>query len=242
MQNQQGIFYSEKNYSELIKFGGFFALFQATSVIFAVIGYFIWPHEFTNAEKILIGINLNPAAYFMKLDPIVLIGTLLQFPVWLALWAALSKTDFSKSILGLVTGLISTVAILTTRPISELFLLASKYESAIDLEQKRQVIASAETLLSVFHGTSWAVSVIFGGLAAIVFYFVMKKSLIFRKITSIFMLLSGLGALFVLVPKVGVILLFFLATIGGILASVLIGIDLIKFANSKNKKTELNNA
>jgi uncharacterized membrane-anchored protein len=64
----------------------------------------------------------------------------------------------------------------------------------------------------------------------------MKKSLIFRKITSIFMLLSGLGALFVLVPKVGVILLFFLATIGGIIASVLIGIDLIKYANSKNKK------
>jgi hypothetical protein len=220
----------------LIRIGGIFALFQASAVIFAFLGYFIWPHEFTNAEKILVGINESPATYFMKLDPIVLIGTLLQFPVWIALWAALFKTDFANSTLGLVIGLISTVAVLTTRPIIELFLLSSQYESYTNLEQRQGIVTSAETLLSLFHGTSWAISVIFGGIAAIVFFFAMRKSLIFRKTTAWFFLLSGLGALFVLIPTIGIILLFFLATIGGILASIFVGTDLIRYSNAMNSK------
>lgn len=220
-----------KNLRYLIRVGGIFALFQASTVVFAVVGYFIWPYEFTNAEKILVGISESPAKYFMKLDPIVLIGTLLQFPVWIALWAALFKSDFANSTLGLVTGLISTMAILPTRPIIELFLLSSTYESITDLEQRQGIVTSAETLLTLFHGTSWAISVIFGGIAAIVFFLAIRKSLIFRKLTAMLLLLSGLGALFVLIPTVGIILLFFLATIGGILASVFVGIDLIRYSD-----------
>lgn len=223
--------YSVKNLRYLIRIGGIFALFQASTVVFAVVGYFIWPHEFTNAEKILVGISESPAKYFMKLDPIVLIGTLLQFPVWIALWAALFKTDFAQSTLGLVIGLISTVAILPTRPIIELFLLSSQYESITDLEQRQGIVTSAETLLALFHGTSWAISVILGGIAAILFFLAMRKSLIFRKLTAMLFLLSGLGALFVLIPVIGIILLFFLATIGGILASVFVGIDLIRYSD-----------
>ena len=70
---------------------------------------------------------------------------------------------------------------------------------------------------------------IFGGIAAILFFLAMRKSLIFRKLTAMLLLLSGLGTLFVLIPAVGIILLFFLATIGGILVSIFVGIDLIRY-------------
>lgn len=68
----------------------------------------------------------------------------------------------------------------------------------------------------------------FGGISAILFSLVMHKSAYFRRITFIFTFVSGVGALFVLVPIIGVILLFILATIGGVIASIMIGVDLLR--------------
>lgn len=219
---------SEKKTNILIGIGGCFAFLQAWSVIFAVVGYFIWPHVFTDAKVIYEGILKNPLVFFMKLDPIVLIGTLLQLPVWLGLWASLKKTNYSLALLALLIGFISTIAVLTTRPLVELFSLASQYSSTDIHSQKEIYLAAGEALLSQFHGTSWAISIITGGLAAIIFGVIMKKNQNFRRRTIIAMILSGIGALFVLIPTVGIILLFFLATIGGIAASIFTGLDLIR--------------
>lgn len=90
----------------LISLGGWFAFAQVASVVFGVIGYFAWPYAFSknDATAILEGIQRSPAAYFMKLDPVVLFGTLLQFPVWLGLWSALRRSDPAKSVLALSLG------------------------------------------------------------------------------------------------------------------------------------------
>jgi hypothetical protein len=130
--------------------------------------------------------------------------------------------------LALSIGFISTIAALPTRPLIELYSLASQYFSTDILNQKEIYLAAGEALLSQFHGTSWAISIITGGLAAIIFGVIMKKNQNFRRRTIIAMILSGIGALFVLIPTVGIILLFFLATIGGIAASIFTGLDLIR--------------
>jgi hypothetical protein len=218
---------SDNKTNNLYRIGGYSAFLQASSVIFAVAGYFIWPHVFTDAKVVYEGILKNPLVFFMKLDPIVLIGTLLQLPVWLGLWASLKKTNYSLASLALSIGFISTIAALPTRPLIELYSLASQYFSTDILNQKEIYLAAGEALLSQFHGTSWAISIMTGGLAAIIFGIIMKKNQHFRRRTIIAMILSGIGALFILIPTVGIILLFFLATIGGIVASIFTGLDLI---------------
>lgn len=220
----------------LIRLGGYFAFLQASSVIFAIVGYFIWQHIFTDAKVVFEGIQTRPLVFFMKLDPIVLFGTLLQLPVWFGLWASLKRVNASLAILALSIGFISTIAVLPTRPLIELYSLSSLYASTNVLSQKEVYIAAGEALLSQFHGTSWAISVMFGGLSAIIFGTIMRKSSHFQKTTVIAMILSGIGALFVLVPEIGVILLFFLATIGGVIASVFTGIDLLRLYKREYKK------
>jgi hypothetical protein len=220
----------------LYRLGGYSAFFQATSVIFAIIGYFIWPHIFTDAKVIFEGIQNNPLVFFMKLDPIVLIGTLLQLPVWLGLWASLKKNNSSFSILALLIGLISTIAVLPTRPLIELYSLSSLYSATDILSQKEIYIAAGETLLSQFHGTSWAISIMTGGLAAIIFGILMRRNKGFQSITKVAMIASGIGALFVLVPKIGIMLLFFLATIGGVIASIFTGVDLLRLYKKECKE------
>lgn len=97
----------------LIHIGGLIAFIQAFSVIFAIIGYFIWPHVFTDAKVIFEGINANPVIYFMKLDPIVIIGTLLQLPVWLSL-RVLLLLFFLSTIVGVIATLLVGTDLLKT--------------------------------------------------------------------------------------------------------------------------------
>jgi hypothetical protein len=217
----------QQRIGKLFLIGGVTAFVQMSTVLFAVVGYIIWPHVFNDAKAIFEGIQQRPFVYFMKLDPVVLIGTLLQLPVWLAIWAVLKKSNPSLTLIALAIGVISTVAILTTRPIVELFSLASLYTGTESLIEKEHFLAAGEALLSQFHGTAWAVSVMCGGIAGIVFGVLMLQQVFFRTATAWAMILSGIGALFVFVPVVGVILLFALATIGGMTASVLVGLDLL---------------
>lgn len=218
----------------LISLGGWFAFAQVASVVFGVIGYFAWPYAFSknDATAILEGIQHSPAAYFMKLDPVVLFGTLLQFPVWLGLWSALRRSDPAKSVLALSLGGISTIAILPTRPILEMYSLSSLFASADTIEERRSYEAATQALLASFHGTSWAVSLISGGLAAIVFATVMLRSSVFRRVTIWTMYASGTGAILVLIPVVGLILLFLFGTIVGAIGTVLCGVDLLTYSRT----------
>jgi hypothetical protein len=64
----------------------------------------------------------------------------------------------------------------------------------------------------------------------------MRRSPVFKKSTTYITLVSGFGALFIYIPIVGLVLLFIVATIGGVLASLLIGIDLLRYANNERLK------
>lgn len=229
---------AEEQYLNFSLIGGWFSFIQAFSVIFAIVGYFIWPHVFPehDIQKIYEGIQQNPLGYFMKLDPIVLIGTLFQLPVWFALWAVLRQFDKVKSTLALAIGLISVVASLTIRPIIEMYSLSSLYALADSTELQNIYIAAGESLFSVFHGTSWAVCIMSGGLAAILFASVMGRSGVFTKATFWTMLLSGIGALPVLIPTIGILSLFFLGTILGVIGSIFCGIDLLQYYNRNRKR------
>jgi len=223
---------SHSDIKRLAQLGGTMAFIQAGSVVFAIIGYIIWPHVFGNhsAHEVLEGILVSPWTYFMRLDPIVLIGTLLQVPVYLGLFAVLQTMNRPLAFLALVISLISAVSIVNTRPIIELFVLAQAYVAAESPALATQYLGAAELALAQFHGMAWATSVMCSGLGAVLLAWIMRRTPHFRPITTFFMMLSGVGALLVLVPVIGIIALFALATVGGIVASILYGLDLLRYS------------
>jgi len=206
---------------------GGLALAQAGLVAFAVVAWVIWPHVFADHDALMVleGLQRNPVAYVMKLDPIVLVGTLAQLPVFVGLWVALSRDAPIASALGLVSGAVSTAAVLTTRPIVDLYALA-RIEATATAERQAAVVAAAEGLLAQFHGTAWAISIGCGGLAGILFALAMRHSPHFRTVTVWTTGLSGVGALLIVIPYVGLLSLFLLGTLVGMWASVSYGIDL----------------
>lgn len=222
---------SVDSYRGLTRIGGRFAFIQALSVVFAIAGYFIWPYVFDDhtVQMILEGIQQQPLVYFMKLDPIVLIGTSLQFPVILGLWSVLRKTDHAKALIAAIVGVTSIIAMFTARPIVEMFNLAAQYGASDIAAEKLIYLTAGETLFMHFNGTAWAISTMLGGVSSILFGMIMRKSKAFRPATTWAMLIAGVGAVVVLAPVIGIMALLFLGTIGGILASILCGLDLLKY-------------
>jgi hypothetical protein len=213
-----------------IRVGGYLALGQAALVAFAVVAYFIWPHVFGthDGEQVLEGLQRAPLEYVMKLDPVVLLGTVARLPVFVALWAALRRDAPTGALFGLVLAGISTAACLSTRPIVELVALADLHAAASSAAERAVFVAAAEALLAQFHGAAWAVSITSGGAAGLVFGLSMRRSEAFSRMSVWATALSGFGALLVPIPVVGLVALFVLGTVVGVVASISYGLDLIR--------------
>jgi hypothetical protein len=133
-----------------------------------------------------------------------------------------------------VTEIGNRKTILTTRPIIEMFALASQY-SRSSISDQHIYISAGEALYSLFHGTAWASSIMLGGITYILFANMMRKSSIFRASTAWALMISGISALPVLIPKIGILALFF-ATFIGIAANILCGIDLLRLEKKSIQK------
>lgn len=215
--------------------GGVLALVQAGVVLFAVVAWAYWPHVFGNhtAEQVLVGLHTRPLAYVMKLDPIVLVGTVLQLPVFVALWAATRRAAPVSAWLGLVLAGVSTAACLDVRPIIELYTLAQLHAEASSAADRAVQVAAAEALLAAFHGTAWAISIVCGGAAGLAFARAMAVHGGFRRATVVVTALASSGVFLLPIPMVGLLALFVLGTLGGIAASLLYGLDLMRLGGTE---------
>jgi hypothetical protein len=212
----------------MLRVGGVAAWTTAGLVAFAVAGFFVWPHVFgmLSAEQVLTGIRADPAGFVMRLDPVVLLATLTQLPLFLALWIVLRRASPTVATLALASGVTGIAAMLPTRPIVELYALAEQYAAAAGAAEADRYVAAAEVLLAQFHGMAWAVGIVLGGLAGVGFGAAMLRAPSFRRITGWTGIAAGAGSLGFFVPVVGLVLLFVLGTIGSVVWLALVAGDL----------------
>jgi hypothetical protein len=162
----------------------------------------------------------------MRLDPVVLLASLTQLPLFLALWIALRRASPTVATLALLSGVTGVAAMLPTRPIVELYALAELHAAAAGAAEAGRYVAGAEVLLAQFHGMSWAVGIVLGGLAGIGFGAAMLRAPSFRRITGWTGVIAATGSLAFFVPVVGLVLLFVLGTIGSVVWLGLVARDL----------------
>lgn len=209
-------------------------LLVAALVLFAVIGWFIWPHVFgeLDAEQVLLGLQRAPLVFVMKLDPVVLVATIAQLPLFLGLWAALRPVSDAWSTTALALGAVAVAALLPSRPIVELFALSAEHAAARDAAQRALQVAAAQALLAGFHGTGWAVGVLCGGAAGTIWSALMLRTPHFGRATAWVGIAAGVGSMLFFLPKIGILLLFLLGTLGAIVWCVLVARDLTRLSAS----------
>lgn len=200
----------DTKWKDLYKIGGISFIITTVLILFAIIGFFIWPYspsENTTAD-ILTTLDNDIWKGLFSLDLIMLITMLVNIFPLLALYVSLKNVNESYALIAFVLALIGVATIIPARPLQEMVILSEKYARAKTEIERNIYLASGETYLALFDGTAWLVQTVLLMLSGLINALLMLKSKMFSKTTAwIGIIAAALGFGF-FIPKIGVGFLF----------------------------------
>jgi hypothetical protein len=229
----------ERGYKDLYHIGGVASFLVAALVLFAVLAFFIWPYSPMghSTAEILEKLAEDPLGGLISLDLIMLITVLVNLLPMMALYAALKRVNESYALIALVLCVLAVSTVITSRPLTEMYLLSELYTKAQATAQQNAYLAAAEAFRLLFDGTAWFVQTILLMLSGLILSLLMLRSPVFTKTmawTGITISVLGLGFF---IPKVGIPLLF-LNTIGTILWYSIVGPALLRIGKAMPPASE----
>jgi hypothetical protein len=133
----------------------------------------------------------------------------LSVPMALALCVALRRTDQSLAAIYLALSLVGAVSFIVARPAFEMLALSQQYAAATTDTQKVVLLAAGETLVAIFHGTTFQVSYILGSINGLILSMIMLRSNVFSKATAYSRITSSVLGFGIFVPTIGLYLSLF---------------------------------
>ncbi|PKL27180.1 MAG: hypothetical protein CVV46_12915 [Spirochaetae bacterium HGW-Spirochaetae-2] len=167
------------------------AAFMLTMIPVQIIFYVIWPHPTTIIDWFVLFQN-NWLIGLISFDFLYLLSMIASIFLYLALFFALKDRNKSLPIFALTLGLIGLSLYFPSNTSIEMLSNSRQYAQAVTEQQKTILLASGQTLYSIWRGTSYAVYYVFNGIALILFFLAMIKNHKFRKITAYIGLVSGI--------------------------------------------------
>ena len=175
----------------LFRTGTIAAAFMLTMIPIQIIFYVIWPHPTTIIDWFFLFQN-NWIIGLISFDFLYLLSMIASIFLYLALFFALKDKHKLLSIFALTLGLIGLSLYFPSNTSIEMLSNSRQYAQAATEQQKTILLASGQTLYSIWRGTSYAVYYVLNGIALILFFLAMIKNDKFRKITAYFGLTSGI--------------------------------------------------
>jgi len=182
------------SFSLLYRIAAFAALGTVVlTIVQIVLGVFWPPPDFTPtaaaAVEILAMAQENPVLTFLRLDGLMILDYLLLVVVYLALYAALKRSNPSLMLLGTALALIAFTLYLATNPAATMLVLAGKYSASG--AAGAGIVSAAQAVLVNFQGTAFLVHYIVGGIAMMLVALAMLRSDVFSRTTALAGLTSG---------------------------------------------------
>lgn len=140
----------------------------------------------------------------LDLDLILIIINILLILIYLALYVALVRISKSFMTIALAIGLVGTILFFASREATfGMLSLSNQYAAASTDTERAILLAAGQTLLTIYNGTAFDLSYIFGGVVILIFSIVMLRSNIFSKATAYLGIVMGI--LMLVPPTVGTI-------------------------------------
>jgi hypothetical protein len=183
-------------FSTLYRIGAVAAFATVAVTVFQIVAGIIWPPpDFTptaaSAVRILEMSQTDPILTFVKLDGLMLIDYLLLVVVYLAMFAALKRSNPSLMLLGTVLALVAITMYFTVNPAATMLVLAAAYAPSVADASAAGVVPAAQTVLANFQGTAFLVHYIVMGIAGMLVSLVMLRGEVFSRPTAVAGLLQG---------------------------------------------------
>lgn len=185
--NEKKTFYK----NDIYRVGIAATLFMLSMIPIQIIFYLIWPHPTTIIDWFLLFQN-NWLIGLISFDFLYLLIMIASIFLYLALFFALIDENKTLSIFALTVGLIGLAIYFPSNTSIEMLSVSKQYAQAVAEQEKTILLASGQTLYSIWKGTSYAVYYVLNGIALILFFSAMTKNNKFRKITAYVGLTSGI--------------------------------------------------
>ena len=153
--------------------------------------FLLWPHP-TNPVDWFALFNDNWIIGLISFDFLYLLSMVASVFLYIALFFALFDRKKALSLFALIIGLIGLTIYFSSNTSFEMLALSKQYLNASTDQEKGVLIASGQTLLLIWKGTSYAVYYVLNGIALVLFFLTMIENTNFRKWTSYSGLTAGL--------------------------------------------------
>lgn len=140
----------------------------------------------------------------LDLDLLLIVINILLILIYLALYVALVRISKSYMTIALAIGLVGTTLFFASREATfGMLSLSNQYAAASADTERAMLLAAGQTLLTIYNGTAFDLSYIFGGVVILIFSIVMLRGNIFSKTTAYVGIMMGI--LMLVPPTVGTI-------------------------------------
>lgn len=140
----------------------------------------------------------------LDLDLLLIVINILLILIYLALYVALVRIGKSYMTIALAIGLAGTILFFASREATfGMLSLSNQYAAASTDTERAILLAAGQALLTIYNGTAFDLSYIFGGVVILIFSIVMLRSNIFGKATACLGFVMGI--LMLVPPTIGTI-------------------------------------
>jgi len=212
---------TNSDWKTLYKISGTAALVSVALIPITAVAFFIWPLFPCPALEIFALIQADRLAGLMSLDFLYLLGNLVAFPIFLALYVTLKRTNESLALIALALGLVGLVSIISARPVFEMLSLSDQYAAATSDVQRAQFLAAGEAMLALFHGTAFNAHYILGSASLLISAALMLRSETYSKMTAYVGLITNIVVFGLYIPRIGVYISL-LSVLGYLLWNIMI--------------------
>jgi hypothetical protein len=195
---------------QMYTLGGIAALLMVSIIVIQLIIFIAAPPPLEGTvtdwfalfqENYLIGL--------LDFELLMIIYTLVSLVLYIALYFAMKPTHPPFMALFLLMSVIGVGAFIAARPSFEMLRLSNQYVATTSEAQRSVYLASGETLIAIFHGTSFHVSYVLGSVSGLLLSFVMLKGDIFSRKTAYVRIASSVFDFGLFIPGVGTMLSIF---------------------------------
>lgn len=220
---------SETQWNLLFKIGAAAGAAQLLIMVIQLFVFVQWPPP-ASVDGFFTLFQHNWLLGLLSLDLLYILNNILLIPIYLALYAALKRTNESAVLLALVLGLVGIAAYYSSSVAFEMLSLSRQFTVAD--EASRSVLLSAgQTLLELYKGSAFDVYYVFNAAALLILASVMRRNPVFSRATSAWGMAAGI--LMVIPSNAGTLgIIFALASLAPwAVFLVLITIRFLKLAN-----------
>jgi hypothetical protein len=138
----------------------------------------------------------NPLLGLLDLDLFLTLDYLVMIPFYLALYVILRRVAPAWTLLALVVGLFSLVLFVVSREATfSMWMLSDEYAAATSATDRAALLAAGTTLLTLYNGSTFAVSYVLGAISTLLFSATMVRHRVFGRLPGLIGVITGLTML-----------------------------------------------